>query len=230
MKHIGLVGGLSPESTIEYYRIICSEYNKQFGGCRSPQLTLRSIDLQEISDLFSKWKWDDMADVIISAIKDLKQAGADFAALATNTPHIAFDRIRDNSPLELLSIMDATADEVEQDNKRIVGLLGTKYTMGSDFYQRALKQRGIETMVPHDFEREKIDGIIWEELVHGVIKDSSREIYKIIVRSLQSRGCEGVILGCTEIPMLIKPEDSPIKTYDTTTIHAKAILEYALKE
>jgi aspartate racemase len=186
--------------------------------------------LQEISDLFAKWKWDDMADIIISAIKDLKQAGADFAALATNTPHIAFDRIKDNSPLYLLSIMDATADEVELDNKRMVGLLGTKYTMGSDFYQRALKRRGIETMVPYDFEREKIDRIIWEELVHGIIKDSSKEIYKMIVRSLQLRGCEGVILGCTEIPMLIKPEDSPVKTYDTTTIHAKAILEYALKE
>ncbi|MFH0977741.1 MAG: amino acid racemase [Candidatus Woesearchaeota archaeon] len=229
MRHIGLVGGLSPESTIEYYKIICSEYNKKFGGQEMPQVTIRSINLQQVADFMADHRLSDLAGLIIGAIRDLEGAGADFAAIATNSPHIAFEMIDAKSPLDLISIMEATAEQVNIDKIRTVGLIGTRFTMQADFYQKVLSKQNIKTVVPYQTQMKMIDNIIWDELVHGVIKDSSRGAYKNVIESLQERGCEGVILGCTEIPLLIKPEDSPIITYDTATLHAKAILQYALK-
>lgn len=226
-KHIGIVGGLSYESTVEYYKIICSEYNKSRGGLNFPQISIRSVNLQEIYDLFSANRWDDMADVIVSAIHDLQKSGADFAAVATNTPHNAYERIRQNSPLEVLSIMDATASEIKKDGFTKVGLLGTKQTMEYGFFQRTFRNHGIETITPEQDERNLVNKIIWDELVLGKITEQSKCKYKSIISRLAESGAQGIILGCTEIPMLIKQEDSPIKTYDTTTIHAKAILDYA---
>jgi len=230
MKHIGIVGGLSPESTIEYYKLICEEYNKQIGGWNFPQITIRSLNLQEIADLFMADRWDEMADVIISAISDLQRAGADFTAIATNTPHNAYEKIREESPLEVLSIMDATAQEIQKDGIEKVGLLGTKQTMEYGFFQKTFADYGIKAITPDEKDRESVNNVIWNELVHGKITDKARERYKGVIDRLVQRGAEGVILGCTEIPLLIKPSDSPIKTYDTTTIHARAILDYAMKE
>lgn len=230
MEHIGIVGGLSPESTIEYYRLICEEYNKRTGGWNFPQITIRSLNLQEIADLFMADKWDDMADVIVSAISDLQRAGADFAAIATNTPHNAYERIREYSPLEVLSIMDATAQEIKKDGFETVGLLGTKQTMEYGFFQRTFAKCGIEAITPDEIDRKYVNDVIWNELVIGKISDESREGYKGIIDRLVQRGAKGIILGCTEIPLLIKPSNSPVKTYDTTTIHARAILDYAIKE
>lgn len=170
-----------------------------------------------------------MADVIVTAILDLQRSGADFAAIATNTPHNAYERIRQNSPLEVLSIMDATASEIQRDGSTKVGLLGTKPTMEYGFFQRTFRSYGIDTITPDQEERSTINQIIWDELVHGMTTLSSRQKYKSIIAHLVDSGAQGVILGCTEIPLLIKPGDVPVKTYDTTTIHAKAILEYALR-
>lgn len=230
MKHIGLIGGLSPESTIEYYRIICSGFNEKYGGWNFPQITIQSLNLQEIADLFNNNRWDDVADVIVSAVYDLQRAGADFAAIATNTPHNAYERIKEYSPLEVLSIMDATAKEVAEDGITKVGLLGTKQTMEYGFFQRTFSNYGLETLIPNENERERVDQVIWNELIHGKITESAKRDYIKIIQRLVDKGAEGIILGCTEIPLLVKPEDTHIKTYDTTTIHAKAILNYALKE
>jgi aspartate racemase len=230
MKHIGIVGGLSPESTVEYYKLICEEYNSKTGGWNFPQITIRSVNLQEIADLFMADKWDDMADVIVSAISDLQRSGADFAAIATNTPHNAYERIREFSPLEVLSIMDATAQEIQKDGFEKVGLLGTKQTMEYGFFQRTFANYCIEAITPEKKDREYVNDVIWNDLVHGKITDESRKGYKGVIDRLVQRGAKGIILGCTEIPLLIKPSDSPVKTYDTTTIHARAILDYAMKE
>jgi len=230
MKHIGIVGGLSPESTMEYYKLICEEYNKRTGGWNFPQITIRSLNLQEIADLFMADRWDDMADVIVSAISDLQRAGADFAAIATNTPHNAYERIRDHSPLEVLSIMDATAQEIRKEGIAKIALLGTKQTMEYGFFQRTFASYGIEAITPAEKDREYVNNVIWNELVHGKITDESREGYKRVIDRLVQRGAKGIILGCTEIPLLIKPSDSPVKTYDTTTIHARAVLDYAMRE
>lgn len=229
MKHIGIVGGLSPESTIEYYKFICEKYNQRIGGWNFPQITIRSLNLQEIADLFMNDRWDDMADVIVSAVRDLQKAGANFAAIATNTPHNAYERIKKSSPLEILSIMDATAQEIQRDKITKVGLLGTKQTMEYGFFQRTFANYGIDTITPNPIERDYVNKIIWNELIHGKINDESKEGYKRIIARLVEAGAQGIILGCTEIPLLIKPSDSPVKTYDTTTIHATAILDYAMK-
>jgi aspartate racemase len=227
MKHIGIVGGLSPESTIEYYKLICEEYNKKIGEWNFPQVTIRSLNLQEIADLFMVDRWDDMADVIISAIDDLKNSGADFAAVATNTPHNAYERIKEYSSLEVLSIMDATAQEIQRDEFTKVGLLGTKPTMEYGFFQRSFEDYGIEAIVPGKKDRDYVSDVIWNELVHGIITDESKIGYERIIDDLVKRGAQGVILGCTEIPLLIT--DSPVRTYDTAIIHAKAVLDYAMK-
>lgn len=230
MKHIGLVGGLSPESTIEYYKIICEGYNKVAGGWNFPQVTIRSINLQEIADLFTAGRWDSVADKIVDALYDLTMAGADFSAITSNTPHNAYEMIKERSPIEVLSIMDATAQEIQKDGFTKVGLLGTKPTMEYGFFQRAFAGYGIEAITPEQAERDYISKVIWDELVHGKITDSAREGYKRVIDGLVKRDAQGVVLGCTEIPLLIKPEDSQVKTYDTATIHARAILEYALQE
>lgn len=229
MKHIGLIGGLSPESTIEYYKIICEEYNRLKGGFNFPAITIRSLNLQEIAELMEEIQWSSVADKIVTAAYDLQRAGADFAAITSNTPHNAYDMIKKMSPIEILSIMDATAEEIKKDGFSRVGLLGTKYTMELGYFERALEQHGIETIVPDAQDRGFVNHVIWEELVHGKVTYAAKQGYQEIIQKMVNRGAQGVILGCTEIPLLIKPEDVPLKTYDTATIHAKAILGYALR-
>ncbi len=226
-KHIGIVGGMSPSSTSEYYMKICRGFNEQAGGYNYPHVTIQSINLQEIADLFNADRWDEVADRIVDAIISLKAAGADFAAIATNTPHNAYGRIKELSPLYVLSIMEATADKIKEDRLSKVGLLGTKPTMEYGFFQRTLSQYGIETVIPDEEDREVINNIIWEELVHGNIRQGSRERYLKIIGRMPD--VQGVILGCTEIPLLVRPQDCSLRTYDTATLHADAILRYALQ-
>lgn len=228
MKHIGIIGGLSPESTIEYYRIICREFNKKAGKLNFPPITIRSLNLQELVGLFEKDRWDDVAGKIVSAIGDLEKAGAEFAAIAANTPHNAYDIIQQRSPLKVLGIMEATADAVRHAGLKRVGLLGTRPTMEYGFFQKVFQTCGIDTVVPDTAHRDYVDRTIWEKLSHGQISKDDREKHKTIIKQLVSRGAEGVILGCTELPSLIKPEDSDVPLFDTTHIHALAILDYAM--
>lgn len=229
-KHIGIIGGLSPESTIEYYRIITRDYNARLGGLNFPEMTIISLNLQKIADAQNNNEWDKVAETIVKGIDNLKKSGADFAAIASNTPHNAYEKIKEKSSLYVLSIMDATAKEIQKDGFKKVGLLGTKPTMEYGFFQKTFERYGIETIIPDEEDRNFVDEIIWNELIHGQITERAKQGYVSIINKMVDNGAEGVILGCTEIPLLIKQDDCPVKIYDTTEIHARAILDYALSD
>ena len=229
MKRIGLIGGLSPESTVHYYQILCREYNRTFGGLNFPEIVLTSLNLQQLVTLFENNRWDRVAAILLTAMDRLRNAGADFAAILANTPHNAFEYFRDSAPLEILTIMDATAGALRRDGRRNVALLGTKATMEFGFFQKHFAACGIETQVPEPSCRDELDRMIWEELSHGLIQASSRETVTAMLRELEHSGVESVILGCTELSLLIKAQDTPLPLYDTTQIHAEAILEFALR-
>ncbi len=228
MKRIGLIGGLSPESTVHYYQFLCREYNRRFGKLNFPEITIQSLNLQILIKLFEENDWEGVAVTLLESLDRLKRGGADFAAILANTPHNAYDKIRDKSPLKILTIMDATAEALTRDGRRKVALLGTKLTMEFGFFQKHFNSCGIETLVPDELQRRELDRIIWEELSHGVIRPESREAAKTIISDLEKKGVEATILGCTELSLLIQPEDSLRPLYDTTQIHAEAILEYSL--
>lgn len=228
MKRIGLIGGLSPESTIHYYEILCREYNRRFGGLNFPEISLQSVNLQKLIPHFEHNEWEEVAAILLDALRSLKNAGADFAAILANTPHNAYELIRDVSPLEILTIMDATTNALVRDDRRRVALLGTKPTMEFGFFQKHFASRQIETLVPDAEERQEVDRIVWEELAHGAVRPESGERVKSMIASLTAQGAEAVILGCTELCLLIQPDDCPCPSYDTTRIHAEAILEFSL--
>lgn len=228
MKRIGLIGGLSPESTVHYYQILCREYNRELGELNFPEITLESLNLQQLVTLFAKNDWDGVAAILLTALQRLQQAGADFAAILANTPHNAYDRIREVSPLEILTIMDATTAALKHDGRQTVALLGTKATMEFGFFQKQFAAGGIETRVPEGPQRQELDRIIWEELSHGRVEPATRDAARAMLADLERQGVEAVILGCTELSLLIQTTDTPLPLYDTTRIHAEAILEFAM--
>lgn len=230
MKKIGLIGGLSPESTAHYYEFICREYNRQLGSLNFPELTLESLNLQALVERFEVDDWDGVASILLEALHRLQRAGAEFAAILANTPHNAYESLRDESPLPIVTIMDATAAALTGDNRKRVGLLGTRPTMEHGFFQKHFQSQGIETVVPSKAHRQELDRIIWEELSHGLTKLDSRAIAQSILVDLADTGAEAMVLGCTELCLLIKPEDSPRPLYDTTELHARAILSFALND
>lgn len=230
MKHIGIVGGLSPESTIEYYQIICREFNKKFGGLHFPQVTIRSINLEELVVFFKRNQWDQVAAIIVNAIHDLEDAGVEIAVIAANTPHNAYDIIRQRSPIQVLSIMEATANSIRHARLTKVGLLGTKPTMEYGFFKNTLQDYEIEAVVSMEADRNYIDKTIWEKLSHGKIERNDRLRHAGIIEKLVQQGAQGIVLGCTELPLLIKAQDVPVPLFDTTRIHALAVLEYSIKE
>ena len=230
MKRIGLIGGLSPESTAHYYQILCREYNRQFGQLNFPEMTIESLNLQTLVRCFEINDWDSVAKILLRALERLQKAGADFAAILANTPHNAYELIRDESPLPIVTIMEATAAALVSDKRKRVGLLGTRPTMEYGFFQKHFQSQGIETIVPNEAHRRELDRIIWEELSHGMIRPDSRTVAQSMLNNLANNGAEAMILGCTELCLLIKPEDSPRPLYDTTELHAKAILSFALND
>ena len=229
MKRIGLIGGLSPESTVHYYEIICREYNRQAGELNFPEITIQSLNLQKLIPHFEHNDWDKVAAILLDALHCLKNADAEFAAILANTPHNAYDLIRDSSPLEILTIMDATSEALVHDARRMVALLGTRPTMEFGFFQKHFQASHIETLVPDAHARQELDRIVWEELSHGTVRPESRASAKGMIADLTAQGAEAVILGCTELCLLIQPEDSPKPLYDTTRIHAEAILKFAME-
>ena len=230
MKRIGLIGGLSPESTAHYYQILCREYNRQFGQLNFPEITIESLNLQTLVRCFEINDWDSVAKILLRALERLQNAGADFAAILANTPHNAYELIREESPLPIVTIMEATAAALVSDKRKRVGLLGTRPTMEYGFFQKHFQSQGIETIVPNNAHRRELDRIIWEELSHGTIRPESRTVAQSILNNLADNGAEAMILGCTELCLLIKPEDSPRPLYDTTELHAMAILGFALND
>ncbi|MDW7755984.1 MAG: aspartate/glutamate racemase family protein [Brevefilum sp.] len=230
MKTIGLLGGMSWESSIEYYRIINEEVKARLGGLHSAQSLMYSVDFAEIEKRQHTGDWDALTQVMIDAAKRLKRGGADFLVICTNTMHRMAPEVSSAITIPLLHIIDATADAIHKKGLDTVGLLGTRFTMEGDFYRGKLENdHGLKVLIPDDEGRETVHRIIYDELVQGIIREDSRKAYLDVIGDLQSRGAQGVILGCTEIPLLVKQKDVTIPIFDTTTIHAKAAVDWALR-
>ena len=230
MKTIGLIGGMSWESTSEYYKIINTTIKEKLGGLHSAQCILYSVDFEEIADLQHKGEWQKLTELMINFAQRLETAGADFIVICTNTMHKMAEEVQDTINIPLLHITDATAERIIGQGLKKPGLLGTKFTMEEDFYKQRLKEvYNINAMIPAHTDREIIDSIIYNELCRGIIKESSKEKFKKIIGKLISVGADGLILGCTEIPLLISQQDVEVPLFDTTTIHSQAAVEFALR-
>jgi len=227
-KKIGILGGLSPESTSAYYEYITREYTKRYGNYGYPEIIIYSVNFQEFVDWQSQDQWDLAADKMIEAFRRLEKAGADFGLIASNTMHVVFDKVQGEISVPLINIIEATAEVINEEGAKKVGLLGTLFTMNKDFYKAGLEARGIITLVPDRKDQEFVNSVIYEELTRGLIKPGSRQGYIKVVKKLKEKGAEGVVLGCTEIPLLIKEEDCGVRLYDTTIIHAEKALKYAI--
>ena len=230
MKTIGLLGGMSWESTIPYYQIINEEVKKALGGLHSAKIVLYSVEFDEIEKCQSSGDWDKSAQILGNAAKGLEAAGADFILICTNTMHKVAPQIEMMIGVPIVHIADATADKLEDAGIRKVGLLGTKYTMTQDFYIQKLIDRGFEVVIPDDKDIDVVNNIIYGELCLGEIMYDSRKEYQRIIQGLKDKGAEAVILGCTEIGLLIHQDDSVLPIFDTTEIHAKRAAEIALTE
>ena len=231
MKTIGLLGGMSWESTIPYYRIINEAVKERLGGLHSAKLVLYSVDFQEIELLQQSGAWDEAGHLLAKAASALQAAGADFIVLCTNTMHKVLPTLESAVSIPLLHIADATAEEIKRAGVRKVGLLGTRFTMEQEFYKDRLRDKhGLDVLIPNDADRVTAHRIIYEELCQGKVLDDSREQYRRIIRSLIGRGVEGILLGCTEISILVRPEDSSVPLFDTTRIHAQKAAESALSD
>jgi aspartate racemase len=226
---IGLIGGMSWESSAEYYRIINQETNRRLGGVHSAQCLMWSFDFDAIKHLQHEGEWDKLADAMKEAAIRLERGGADFIVLCTNTMHRLADAISSAVGIPLLHIADPTAEKIKAAGLQRIGLLGTAFTMEQDFYKGRLQQRhDIDVIVPEAEDRRVVHEIIYKELVLGRIEPESRQAYRDIIARLIERGAQGIILGCTEIMLLVKEEDSAVPLFDTTTIHAVAAVDRAL--
>ena len=231
MRTIGLIGGMSWESSQEYYRIINETVKEKLGGFHSAEIIMYSVDFEEIEKLQHQGKWKELTELMIDAAQRVEKAGADFVVFCTNTMHKMADEVQKNIGIPLLHIADATAEKIKEKGLGKIGLLGTKFTMEKDFYKGRLKEKyGLEVIIPNEEERQIVHDVIYKELCMGEIKQSSKEQFKKIIQNLVSNGAEGIILGCTEIPLLIKQEDVEVPLFDTTMIHAKAAVVYAIKK
>ena len=228
MKTIGLIGGMSWESTVTYYKIINETVKERLGGFHSGKILLYSVDFAEIEECQAKGEWEKSAEILSEAAENLEKAGADFIVICTNTMHKVAGKIQENIKIPVIHIADATAHKLRQDGILKTALLGTKYTMTQDFYKEKLRENGIEVLIPEEKDIEIVNHVIYEELCLGKILDSSRKEYIRIIDGLKEKGAQGVILGCTEIGLLISQKDSPLPVYDTTEIHALSACEKAL--
>lgn len=229
MKTIGLIGGMSWESTVKYYQIINREINSRLGGLHSAKCLLYSVNFEEIERYQAEGQWDKAGILLGDVAHSLEKAGADFIVICTNTMHKVVERIEEKINIPILHIADATAVQIKSSNISAVGLLGTKYTMEENFYKSRLESNGIKVLVPDNAEREMINKVIFEELCLGKIQQSSREYYRQVIKHLVNMGAEGIVLGCTEIGLLVKPEDSVVPLFDTTLIHAVEAVNLALE-
>jgi aspartate racemase len=228
MKVIGLLGGMSWESSAEYYRIVNERVKALLGGFHSAHTVLYSVDFAAIERMQADDRWDDAGAELNRAAKALEAAGADFVVLCTNTMHKVAARLEDGLGIPLLHLGDATAAAVTAAGVRRVGLLGTGFTMGQPFYRDRLAAHGLDVLVPGAEDRDLVHRIIYDELVLGVVEDASREAYRGVIARLVESGAEGVIYGCTEIELLVGPQDCPVPTFPTTRLHAEAAVDYAL--
>jgi aspartate racemase len=230
LKTIGLIGGMSWESSLLYYRLINQDVKQRLGGLHSAQLLMYSVDFAPIEKLQHDGDWDGAAEILIDAARRLEAGGADFFLIGTNTMHQVADTIAGAVGIPLLHIADATAEVLLKDEVRRVGLLGTAFTMELDFYRGRIQQHGIDVVVPELHDRQMVHDIIYQELCQGQVDDESREVYLAIIERMREQRIDGVILGCTEICMLVQPQHTDIRLYDTTAIHAKQAVDHALRD
>ena len=229
MKTIGLIGGMSWESSAEYYRILNEEVKQRLGGLHSAKCILYSVDFEEIETCQRNGEWKKTAQILTTAARRLEAAGADFLVICTNTMHKVANEIQAGVHIPLLHIADITAKQVVSDGIKTIGLLGTRYTMEQDFYKSKLEAQGIRVLVPMETDRVIVNTVIYDELCLGQIIDKSRARYKRIIEDLIGEGAEGIILGCTEIGLLVKSDDSSVPLFDTTLLHAIGAVGFALE-
>jgi aspartate racemase len=229
MKTIGLIGGMSWESSIEYYRIINQTVSERLGGVHSAKSLMYSFDFAAIEALQREGNWDQMTQEMINAAQTLEQGGADLLLICTNTMHRMAEEVQAAMNIPLLHIADAAAQAIKAQNIHTVGLLGTRFTMEGNFYRLRLQEKhGLKVLIPSETDRETVHRVIYDELVKGQLRDSSRETFIKIIESLKAQGAQGVILGCTEIPLLVKSSNVDIPLFDTMTIHAQAAVDITL--
>jgi aspartate racemase len=227
MKTIGLIGGMSWESTAHYYRVINQDTAQRLGGLHSAPLIVHSVDFAPIAEMQSAGRWQQAGEQLASIARSLQQGGAEVIGLATNTMHMVADQIIAAIDVPFIHIADPTSAALLEDKFEKVGLLGTRFTMEMPFYRDRLVERGLHAIIP-EVDRTNLNGIIFEELCGGIVREQSRRTYITAIERLAARGAEAVILGCTEITMLIDDSVSPLPVYDTTDLHAKALVQAAL--
>lgn len=230
MKTIGLIGGMSWESSLEYYRLINEIVKEKLGGFHSAKCLMYSLDFDDIEKLQHEENWKELRKIMIDAAKKLEKGGADFVVICTNTMHKMADDVQKSIKIPVLHIADATAEKIKEKSLKKIGLLGTKFTMEEDFYkERLIKKYGLEVIIPEEKERQIVHDVIYNELCLGKVNKTSKGRFIKIINNLVAKGAEGIILGCTEIPLLIKQRDVRIPLFDTTQIHAEKAVEYSLK-
>ncbi len=229
MKTIGMIGGMSWESTLEYYRIVNQEVKARLGGLHSAKCLLYSVDFEEIEALQRQDEWSEAAEVLSRAAQGLEKGGAEFILICTNTMHKVAEEVEQSVSIPLLNIADATAEKIIAAGMQKIALLGTRFTMEEEFYKgRLVNTFGLDVLVPNEAEMDVIHRVIYQELCLGTIDNNSRQKYLDVIDRLVAEGAEGVILGCTEIGLLVKQEDTRVPLFDTTEIHARAAVEFAL--
>jgi aspartate racemase len=228
MKKIGILGGMSPESTTLYYEHITRGYTARFGDYGYPEILIYSVSFQKFVDWQHQGQWNDAAREMAHTLERLRMAGADFGLIATNTMHIVFEQVEKAVHMPLLSIVEATAEAILHAGLRSVGLLGTVFTMSERFFREGLERSGITVLVPNGGDQERINKVIYEELCRGDVRSSSRELFLEIIAGLRHRGAEGIVLGCTEIPLLLEPQHCDLPLFNTALLHAEKALQFAL--
>ncbi len=229
-RTLGIIGGMSWESTESYYRLINEGIKAELGGLHSADLLIHSVEFALINELQEQGRWEELGIMMASSGKRLQAAGAQGLMIASNTMHKLFDDVQSATDLPLIHIADATIDAIKTQNLSTIALLGTQFTMTQNFYKQRLIDAGLEVLIPAEDERAEVHRIIKKELCIGQFKDSSRQYYVDVIKALVNQGAEGVILGCTEIGLLITQADSPIPVFDTTAIHAAAAVEFLLAD
>jgi aspartate racemase len=228
-KKIGILGGLTPESTVTYYMHIVHRYHEIHGDHGYPECIILGVSFQKFEDWMGQEDWDSIEMELLNGLRVLEKAGADFSVIATNTMHILFDELQEKTTMPLISIIDTTAEAIQEDGMSTVGLLGTRFTMNKPFYREGLEKHGIEVIIPEDKDREYIQRVIFEELSVGKLSEESRKGFLGIIDKLVEQGDEGIVLGCTEIPLLVRQADTDVKIFDTAVLHADKALKYAIK-
>ena len=231
MLKVGIVGGIGPVSTLDYYREIIAGYRRATGSVNYPKIVVNSVDMTEMLVFTEGRDFDGLTDFLLRAVGELAAARADFAAIASNTPHIVFDRLSLHSPIPLVSIVQATCAQAASLGLKKLLLIGTAFTMANRFYQDAFAERGIESFVPPEEGRKLVQGIIFPELEDGIVRpERKRELVRLCDALIDEKGADGIVLGCTELPLMLRPDDFDVTVLDTTRIHIDAIVRKLLGE